>query len=366
MKKRLPLTSLLICAALLRLMAQGSNPAPFDMSTGGNFMLFSYFHCLQPSCSPPQYMAIGEEVTSAQGNFLGPIGADASYGTAAGNWYAEGNNGISYQGASNETRACFRLGLITTNRRDIAIEWKVWDINPQPNDNFVELQYRIGESGDFTNLTGDLYQQGTTPSGTIFTLTLPADANNQPLVQVRWIYYETGSGSRDRLSVDDITVSSSPLPVELTRFDAFARGQSVRLEWETATEQHNERFEVERSADGYHFSSLQSLPGAGSSREPQQYSLTDEQPLQGRSFYRLRQVDHDGSFSFSPVRAVQMGRHSSLQLLPTAVAEGLQVSLSEAAYTDQPWAILDAQGRSVLSGQWPADAQTISLTLNDL
>lgn len=366
MKKRLPLTSLLLCVAFLRLFAQGSNPAPFDMSTGNNFTLFSYFHCLQPSCSPPEYMGIGEEVTSAQGSFISPIGADASYGTAAGNWYAEGNNGLSYQGASNETRACFRLGLITTDRRDIAIEWKVRDINVNPNNNFVEFQYRIGETGDFIDVTGDLYQQGTTPSGTIFTLTLPAATNNQPLVQVRWIYYETGTGARDRLAIDDITVSSSPLPVELTRFEAFARSQAVQLEWETATEQHNSRFEVERSADGYHFSTLQTLPGAGNSREPRQYSLSDDEPLQGRSFYRLRQVDENGSFSFSPVRSVQLGRKNSLQLSPTLVSDLLNISLAEATYTDQPWAILDVQGRIVLSGQWPAEVQQMPLSLSTL
>lgn len=366
MKKRIHLTGMLCCFALARLFGQGSDPAPFDMSNGANYMLFAYYHCLQPSCSPPQYMAIGEEQTSAQGNFVSPIGADASYGTAAGNWYAQGLDGLSFQGASGETRACFRLGLITTDRSNIAIEWKVRDIQVNPNTNFVEFQYRIGDAGDFTNVEGDLYQQGTTPSGTIFTLTLPAEANNQPLVQVRWIYYETGSGDRDRLSIDDITVSSSPLPVELMRFDAFARGSEVRLEWETATEQQNARFEVERSANGQDFSTLQTLPGAGTSRDPHRYACTDQEPLHGHSFYRLRQVDFDGGYAFSPVRAVQFGPRTQVRLLPTLAQEEILATLEGPADADQLWAVTDLQGHVVMSGQWPAESLSLPLQVGAL
>ncbi len=70
-----------------------------------------------------------------------------------------------------------------------------------------------------------------------------------PWSQIRWIYYETGNGNRDRLAIDNIMVSTA-LSVELTRFEAQPRGTTVDIYWETATELNNARFIVERSANG--------------------------------------------------------------------------------------------------------------------
>ncbi len=366
MEKRLHLSLLFLAFALVRLNGQGTFPNPFDMSGGATFTLPFFNHCGMPSCDPPAHMAVGEEAIVAQGAFVTPILGDASYGTAQGNWYGEGPNGISYESSNSETRACFLLNLITTNRQDIAVGWKVNDINVYPNTAYIELQYRIGTTGNFIDVTGDFYQQGTTPSGTIFSLTLPAVANNVALVQVRWIYYEIGTGATDRLAVDDITVSSSPLPVELTRFDAYAQHNEVLLEWQTATESHNAQFVVERSSDGRTFSTLRTLAGAGDSRSPLDYTTTDAVPLRGQSFYRLKQVDFDGTFEYGPVRAVFMGGANTVRLVPTLVADALTASMPEASLEDIRWTIFDLQGRSLRTGVWPAETAELPLSLGDL
>ncbi len=319
-----------------------------------------------PSCNPPTNMAIGEELINAQGSFVTPILGDASYGTAQGNWYAHADTGVSYQSSNSETRACFLLNLSTINRQDIAVGWKVKDITQNPNTNYIELQYRIGTTGNFIDVTGDFYQQGTTPSGTTFSLTLPAVANNEVLVQVRWIYYEIGSGATDRLAVDDITASSSPLPVELTRFDAYAQRNEVLLEWQTATESHNAQFVVERSSDGRTFSALRTLAGAGDSRSPLDYTTTDAAPLRGQSFYRLKQVDFDGTFEYGPVRAVFMGGINAVRLVPTVVTDALTASMPEASLDDTRWTIFDLQGRILRTGIWPAETAELPLSLSDL
>lgn len=366
MKKRLHFSLLLLAFALVRLNGQGTFPDPFDMSSGATFTLLSFNHCGMPTCDPPVNMSIGEEAIVAQGSFVTPLLGDASYGTAQGNWYAEGPNGISYESSNAETRASFLLNLITTNRQDIAVGWKVNDIAVYPNTAYIELQYRIGTVSDFIDVTGDLYQQGTTPSGTTFSLTLPAAANNVELVQVRWIYYEIGSGATDRLALDDIMVSSSPLPVELTRFDAYAQRNEVLLEWQTATESRNAQFVVERSGDGRTFSTLRTLAGAGDSRSPIDYATTDAAPLRGQSFYRLKQVDFDGTFEYSPVRAVFMGGANTVRLAPTLVADALTASVPEARLEDIRWTIFDLQGRSLRIGIWPAETAELPISLGDL
>jgi hypothetical protein len=92
------------------------------------------------------------------------------------------------------------------------------------------------------------------------------------------------------------------LPVELTDFKAVIRkNAAVDLYWTTASEKDNRGFDVERSADGRHWSALGFLPGNGTTALPQNYLFTDETPLAGLNYYRLKQVDFDGQSDYSPI-----------------------------------------------------------------
>lgn len=75
----------------------------------------------------------------------------------------------------------------------------------------------------------------------------------------------------------------------------------ILLTWSTLSEQNNDRFYVEVSADGTDFSELGSVPGAGTSDRPTAYQYLDIRPERPVSYYRLRQVDSDGSSSHTPV-----------------------------------------------------------------
>ncbi|WP_369811078.1 T9SS type A sorting domain-containing protein [Hymenobacter aranciens] len=109
----------------------------------------------------------------------------------------------------------------------------------------------------------------------------------------------------------------NPLPVELTRFTATAQASSVATAWSTASEKNSAYFEVERSADGRTFTPIGRVEAAGFSSTPRSYSLRDAQPLPGLSYYRLRLVDADATFSYSPVVAV---RFTGKADAPTVVA----------------------------------------------
>lgn len=104
---------------------------------------------------------------------------------------------------------------------------------------------------------------------------------------------------------------NNPLPIELLSFTAYPQGQHVRLEWSTASELNNERFTVERSADGMLFSAVLSVPGARNSIDVLQYSALDTAPLQGMGYYRLRQTDLDGRTEVSDVVPVFFGGQPS-------------------------------------------------------
>ena len=101
-----------------------------------------------------------------------------------------------------------------------------------------------------------------------------------------------------------------PLPVEWLSFDALAKGASVKLSWQTATEINNNYFTVLRSQNGLYFYPIAKIQGAGNSNEVISYSYTDNQPYTGVNYYKLRQTDFDGTKDHSQILAVKMKRET--------------------------------------------------------
>ena len=96
------------------------------------------------------------------------------------------------------------------------------------------------------------------------------------------------------------------LPIELASFNASYNSihKNVDIIWTTASEINNEYFVVERSTDGFHFESIKTMPGAGNSSELIEYITEDEHPQAGNNYYRIKQVDYDGQYSYSDVKSV--------------------------------------------------------------
>ena len=139
---------------------------------------------------------------------------------------------------------------------------------------------------------------------------------------------------------------AAPLPVELTAFTATAEGpQAVRLVWATASEVNSTVFEVERSLDGRTFAAVGRVAAAGSSEAPRRYTLLDGQLPAGPAmfYYRLRQVDQDGTFSYSSVRVVTRARVLYLYPNPTTGAATLTGAAPGTLVQ-----VLDALGRPML------------------
>jgi hypothetical protein len=109
--------------------------------------------------------------------------------------------------------------------------------------------------------------------------------------------------------------SNNPLPIELLSFTATPVNHVVDLAWSTASEQDNDHFTVERSADAEHFEEVLRTPGASNSQQVLHYDATDMAPLPGHSYYRLRQTDLDGSSTLSPVVPVVMDGGETLTVI---------------------------------------------------
>jgi fibronectin-binding autotransporter adhesin len=99
--------------------------------------------------------------------------------------------------------------------------------------------------------------------------------------------------------------SGVALPIQLISFkSSLINKKTVDLTWTTATEINNDYYTVERSSDGIFFETIATINGAGNSTTTIHYNHVDEMPLIGISYYRLKQTDFDGNFTYSNIISV--------------------------------------------------------------
>jgi hypothetical protein len=166
---------------------------------------------------------------------------------------------------------------------------------------------------------------------------------------------------------------ATPLPVGLSAFTAQAAGPAtVRLAWTTASEKDNAHFTVERSWAGQAFTAIGTVTGAGTSATSHTYELLDTKLPTSAAvlYYRLRQVDLNGTSTYSPVRVVTFSEANSdtpTQLLayPNPAHEVVRVQLLGAAPV-APLEVFDALGRLVRTQTAPLDGSEILLLLPGL
>jgi len=117
------------------------------------------------------------------------------------------------------------------------------------------------------------------------------------------------------------------LPLQWLHFDATNEGKEVLLQWSTGREQNVHHFAIERSANGRLFTTLGTLL-AKVSQPAAFYRYHDAQPFTGTGFYRIRQVDNDGKYSYSAIRSVQRkGKQHAMAVYPNPALRGQKVAL---------------------------------------
>lgn len=118
---------------------------------------------------------------------------------------------------------------------------------------------------------------------------------------------------------DKFTLGSTdaPLPVELLSFTAEKSGDdAVFLKWITATEINSDYFLVQRSKDALNWENINRVTAAGNSNIELTYQLFDENPLSGQSYYRLKQFDFGGAYTYSRIRSVNFNQSEEITVYP--------------------------------------------------
>ena len=141
-------------------------------------------------------------------------------------------------------------------------------------------------------------------------------------------------GGNDYATAFDVGPNAVKLPVDLLAFTAEPLGnKDALLQWTTASEINNSRFDIERSYDGRTFEGVGKVAGNGNSQHHIEYSYTDASvsKVQNTVYYRLKQVDFDGAYEYSDIRVVRfdaVGNDMQLVAYPNPMNDELNVMLS--------------------------------------
>lgn len=167
--------------------------------------------------------------------------------------------------------------------------------------------------------TTSLNTGGTWATRTLTGINLPAGQQK--------IYLTASNGSSLKLNWLRINCSANcgTLPVILTSFDVSAlNDHTAQLKWVTATEENNKEFIIEKSSDGIDFKEIGKIASGSNSNSKQEYYYIDEQVSGTTTYYRLKQVDHDGQFSYSPIKSLSQSLPAAVTITSTGIVTKLE------------------------------------------
>ena len=152
----------------------------------------------------------------------------------------------------------------------------------------------------------------------------------------------------DNFLYADYLANLAVLPVSLTSLVAQNQSTGVHLKWNTASEQNNSHFDIQRSTDGVTFLNIGKVNGAGNSSSSLDYYFTDKSPASGVNYYRLNQIDFDGKSFLSKPVSVNMGfSNSALQVYVVPNSSSVNISINTDQISKGQLIIYNVSGQKV-------------------
>lgn len=140
------------------------------------------------------------------------------------------------------------------------------------------------------------------------------------------------------------------LPVEINSFEATAINNHIALDWSTASEKNSQKFIVQRTLDAIHFEEIGEVASSGNSSTLKKYNFIDKSPFEGKSYYRLKSVDLDGTFEYSKLIAVSLQKvNPSFAVYPNpVVSRSFSFEMPDANKETVQMSLASPMGRVVL------------------
>ncbi len=168
----------------------------------------------------------------------------------------------------------------------------------------------------------------------------------------------TSAGGREAGGIQATINLNNPLPVTFLNFSGSCDNGKVTMGWQTGAELNNNFFEVEKSDDANNWASIATVKGNSESKT---YAYTDERPNAVISYYRIKQVDVDGKFSYSQtVYVMSCGADKqSVLIYPNPTSSGVYISTEHT--DDMDYELYDMKGAMISHGKLQAGATYVNM-----
>ena len=298
---------------------------------------------------------------NASGNYDMPVGTATNYELA--NVDLNSSTGLTYLdvnfGTIGTPLNISSLGLtVNSTLVETLLDAGIWTITP--NAGMSAVNYDIGLSmRGATNAGADPEQHTIVKrANSSSDWTLQGNHNNATQSIAGGVVYAYRSNIAAFSDFAIAKNNSNTLPVELISFAAKCNNNDVELVWTTASEINNDYFEVQKSDDGNLWYYVGTVKGAGNSSKINNYSFVDKENF-ANAYYRLRQVDFDGKFEYSPAIFSNCNETKEINLIvyPNPVSDYLNVMVENWKSEKIYWEIVNNTGQVVIKGNFkPADS----------
>ena len=186
-----------------------------------------------------------------------------------------------------------------------------------------------------------------------------------PLMDRETFHYSTATSSNFPMMV---STPCATLPIELTDFTAEKDEQNAVLKWQTATEINSDHFDIERSTDAEKWESIAKVAAAGHSQTERNYQFADVVPFSGDNYYRLKQVDTDGSYQYSHVEVVKFEERvtSGIAVYPNPANDAIHLEYSFTQEENIQVELFDINGKKHFSQNYNSSESRYQINTSQL
>ncbi len=160
--------------------------------------------------------------------------------------------------------------------------------------------------------------------------------------KANYLYISNGTYGNNTI----VRTTDSTLPIVLSSFSVQTKNNTLKIDWQTATELNTSQFSIQQSTDGISFKEIGIVKAIGSGGNI--YDFTDNKPANGINYYRLQSVDKDGSSSYSKVVGVNFGNKQSFSIIPNPARAFATISFNKTV-DKATIAVYDITGKAVFT-----------------
>lgn len=191
----------------------------------------------------------------------------------------------------------------------------------------------------------------------------PDLANNTPINNIAYIYFDQNDAIVTNTTLNTMVYelpNNNPLPINLGTFKGTITAKGNVLDWQTFGEQNNDYFMVQRANTNGIFIDLGKITGAGNSTISQNYSFVDTKPVSATNYYRLAQVDYDGTIHYSQTIALANEGQQEYSLSPNPANDYLLIHQNKEAQVTR-YTVCNVLGNVVAKGSFSASTHKLNV-----